>query len=687
MRRRVALKVLPAEVVNEPGVLERFRREARAVAALDHPNIVRAFDFRQEGALHFLVMEYVEGASLQELVNRQGPLPIAQACAYIQQAALGLQHAHEAGLVHRDIKPANLLVDRAGVVKILDLGLARYGPEGESLTKKFDEGAVRGTADYIAPEQALNLHNVDGRADVYSLGATLYALLAGQPPFHEGTVAQKLLWHQMLEPTSLRELRPQVPEELAEVVAGMMAKDPADRFQSPVEVIEALQPWAAEAPLPPSARLSGTVALRPAQGAKGRSSRNLREEAVAAAKARDDDTRRRIEGRPLPRLDPPPSRVTLEVRAKDLSVERNLRPVLMLGGGVLVMLGLIGGVIAFVALGSRGPQVDKSSAPAAAKLPEPAPPRRPKILVQRTNPPAFRTLEIDGLLFSLATPTGSPERLTFAPDGRHLLSAGTDCNIQVWDLDLRISTTTLAGHTDRVLFAGLSGVGNQAVTASQDGTARLWNWSIGKLEQTLVGHDKTVWCAVFSRDDRQVITGGRDGTVRFWEASTGRLQRTIEAHELDVNWVALSPDGKTLLSGSWDKSVKLWDVKTGALVRQFPEHPGSVHTVAFTPSGDRVLTGSSDGVVRMFQTDNGELLHEFTGHRGAVWSVAVEGRYLLSGGADQFVRLWDLDKRQLVRAYSGHTRPVGGVAFAPDGKHFASCSLDGTIRLWGLPRP
>src|SRR5262249_12182804 len=133
MKRRVALKVLPAEVGDQPGVLERFRREARAVAALDHPNIVHAFDFRQEGSLSFRVREYVEGASLQAMLATQGPLPIPRACGYIRQAALGLQHAHQAGLVHRDVKPANLLVDKAGVVKVLDLGLARSSSPGDSL--------------------------------------------------------------------------------------------------------------------------------------------------------------------------------------------------------------------------------------------------------------------------------------------------------------------------------------------------------------------------------------------------------------------------------------------------------------------------------------------------------------------------------------------------------------------------
>ena len=174
MRRRVAVKVLPAAKAEDPAALERFYREARAVAALDHPNIVRAYDIDQDENLHFLVMEYVDGASLQEIVKKSGPLDVLRACHYIRQAAVGLQHAHEAGLVHRDIKPGNILVDRTGTVKILDMGLARFfHDEEDMLTKKYDEN-VLGTADYLAPEQALDSHGVDIRADIYSLGATFY---------------------------------------------------------------------------------------------------------------------------------------------------------------------------------------------------------------------------------------------------------------------------------------------------------------------------------------------------------------------------------------------------------------------------------------------------------------------------------------------------------------------------------
>jgi serine/threonine protein kinase len=252
MRRRAAVKVLPAAKAEDPSSLERFYREARAVAVLDHPNIVRAYDIDQDDKLHFLVMEYVDGSSLQEIVKKFGPMDVIRAAHYIRQAAIGLQHAHQTGgLVHRDIKPGNILVDRGGIVKVLDLGLARFFyDEDDVLTKKYDEN-VLGTADYLAPEQALDSHSVDIRADIYSLGATFYYVLTGATPFSEGTVAQKLIWHQTRQPKSVLALRPEVPAELAAVVEKMMAKDPVHRHQTPAEVADALAPWTHQPIAPP----------------------------------------------------------------------------------------------------------------------------------------------------------------------------------------------------------------------------------------------------------------------------------------------------------------------------------------------------------------------------------------------------------------------------------------------------
>lgn len=247
MKRLVALKVLPTDKLDDQSNLDRFFREARAVAALDHPNIVRAYDIDQFEKLHFLVMEYVDGTSLQEIVARyefeKKQLDPIRAAHYTAQAAVGMQHAHELGMVHRDIKPGNVLLDRNGVIKVLDMGLARFfHKQQDSVTEKYDDKCILGTADYLAPEQAVS-NVVDVRADIYALGGTLYFMLTGQTPFPEGTVAAKLVAHQTREPKPVEEYRPDVPPGLLAVLRTMLAKSPNARYQTPIEVAEALAEW------------------------------------------------------------------------------------------------------------------------------------------------------------------------------------------------------------------------------------------------------------------------------------------------------------------------------------------------------------------------------------------------------------------------------------------------------------
>jgi serine/threonine protein kinase len=271
MERPVALKVINRDFMNDPSAVERFRREVKGAARLSHPNIVTAYDAEQAGDLHFLVMEFVEGISLDRLVQEQGPLPVPLACDYIRQAALGLQHAHEQGLVHRDIKPQNLMRTPTGRIKILDFGLARFAREtvpataptlagvqrsrlvnSDGATQPLTEcGTVMGTPDYMAPEQAVNASSADIRADIYSLGCTLYHLLSGQVPFPGGSVVDRLVAHAERSPKPLSELRPEVPAELVCVVQRMLAKEPAQRFQTPAEVAQALEPFIHAAPPEP----------------------------------------------------------------------------------------------------------------------------------------------------------------------------------------------------------------------------------------------------------------------------------------------------------------------------------------------------------------------------------------------------------------------------------------------------
>jgi hypothetical protein len=239
LKRPVALKVLRAGTLATPDAVARFRREWESAARLTHPNIVAAHDAEQVGALHFLVMEYVAGTNLHDLVGRDGPLPVARACDYVRQAALGLQHAHERGLVHRDIKPSNLMLTPEGTIKVLDFGLARFAqtPHAGGLT---ETGVVMGTPDFMAPEQAQSTSTVDIRADIYSLGCTLYYLLTGEEPYTEGNSFEKLLAHQKAPPPDVARLRGDVPAEVRQALARMMAKDPARRYATPAEVAEAL---------------------------------------------------------------------------------------------------------------------------------------------------------------------------------------------------------------------------------------------------------------------------------------------------------------------------------------------------------------------------------------------------------------------------------------------------------------
>jgi eukaryotic-like serine/threonine-protein kinase len=285
MRRRVAIKVLPTAKADDPSSLQRFYREAKAIAAVDHPNIVRAYDIDQDENLHFLVMEYVDGINLHDLVKKFGAVDITRACHYIYGASVGLDHAHEMGLVHRDIKPGNILVDRAGVVKILDMGLARFfHDEDDVLTKKYDEN-VLGTADYLAPEQALESHTVDIRADIYSLGATFYYLLTGSALFPEGSVAQKLIWHQNRLPKAIRSIRPEVPAEVAAIVEKMMAKDREQRYQTPSEVMAALAPFVTTPIPPPADRELPQISLAAGGGVGGRGTTLTAQQANAGAAA------------------------------------------------------------------------------------------------------------------------------------------------------------------------------------------------------------------------------------------------------------------------------------------------------------------------------------------------------------------------------------------------------------------
>jgi serine/threonine protein kinase len=252
MGREVAVKVLPANK-STPEAIKSFSREIRTQAKLDHPNLVRAYDAGNDGRVHYLVTEYVPGMDLRRLIRSEGPLNVNQAASVIMFAALGLDYAHQSGLIHRDVKPGNILVTPEGIGKVSDLGLAGFLNDPDDDPRS---GKIVGTADYLSPEQIRNPHDICEASDIYSLGCTLYYAITGKVPFPGGTPASKARRHLEETPWHPRRFNPDTNEEFVEIIADMMEKDPALRIQSMTEVVTRLEPWASETAIVPSLHLT-----------------------------------------------------------------------------------------------------------------------------------------------------------------------------------------------------------------------------------------------------------------------------------------------------------------------------------------------------------------------------------------------------------------------------------------------
>ncbi len=718
MGRTVALKVINRDLTGAPAMVERFVREVKAAARLAHPNIVTAFDADQAGDTHFLVMEYVEGASLAKRVQECGPLPVREACDYVRQAALGLQYAWERGMVHRDVKPQNLMLTPDGQVKVLDFGLARFAAEAAPAASSSaaaaapgpaaltQVGAVLGTPDYIAPEQAVSPQTADVRADVYSLGCTLYDLLTGQPPFPDGTALEKVQAHVGRAPRPLAEVRPDVPAGLARVVEKMMAKSPADRYQTPAEAAAALEPFARAArprrrwPAAAAAGLLAALALvvylaaRPAGPPSPPDKERLQGTWIAVAAEHD--------GRPTDAGD---YRITFEgdayrserdggdVNNGTFRLDLTTSPpgiVLLTTEGPCQGLGregiyaLEGDRLRLLFFSGQARPTEFATRPGS----------RTMLMELRRGgdtpaPPDESVRRFEGH-------TSSVKAVAFSPDGTQILSGGgypvgRDFTLRLWDVETGEELRRFEGHQRFVMGVSFSPDGRRALSAGSDARLRLWDVEAGRelkvLDPQMPAYVNSV---AFLPDGLRAVSGGAgDARLRLWDVEAGRVLRTFERHKGIICAVAVSPDGRRALSGGGEKVVRLWDVAEEKAVQVFEGHTALVEGVAFVPDGRRVLSGGgADRTARLWDAETGEELVRYEGH-AAVFGVAVspDGRRVLAAGGDGMVRLWDLESGRELRAFRGHRGRVWSVAFSPDGGWAVSGSADTTVRLWQLPRP
>jgi WD40 repeat protein len=742
MERIVALKVIRSELIAKPEAVERFRGEAKAAAHLSHPNIVIAHDAEQAGDVHFLVMEYVEGESLESLVRRRGPMPVEEACDYVRQAALGLQHAFERGMVHRDIKPANLLISDCGLriadsktsrpaldqsasrkpqvanAKIADFGLARFASEQASGTAT-PMGVVVGTPDYIAPEQAMDPRRADIRADIYSLGCTLYHLLAGRPPFPEGTALQKLLAHQQKPPTPLGELRPDVPPELGRVLERMMAKEPARRYQTPADVAEALVPFTPIKSEPPPRR-------------------SARWAVVATVLAMAFVTVVGVVAwtllREKPRSDNPAARHIGGTTGPFSAVAFNSACTRALAAGpdhALQLWDLENGML-LARLEGHADTVESIMISADG--------------VSAVSGGRDRTVIVWDLqqhrLHGKFAWHKSPIRSTvYTHDPRHVLSASEDGDVALWEIDKPEPKRTFHDEEGATCLA-LDRYGDRLLVAGTTPTFRRWDYANRAWQRSKrwPGHEGGTASLSWSYDARFFLSGGIDGAVRLWRGATGRQLAAFNGQAAPVRCVAMTRNEMLASSGDETGTVRLWDVFTGQELARYSDHQGTVLAVRFSYTGDRLASAgaegsfilrdvpvrrdgrpvgflesfsavaiSADGRLLAAARDSDTVtLHELVNEQGKttpreavsvsadshiIFGVALTpvGKLLATGGWDHVVRLWDVAVHEGRRtctlhcALEGHTAAVRGVALSADGKTLASYSADGAVRLWDVP--
>ncbi len=582
------LNVMGRHIVERPGVMERFLREIRTVAQLRHPNIVTAHHAFRSGECLVFAMEYVDGLDLARMVKARGPMPVGHAYYYVQQAALGLQHAHERGIVHRDIKPGNLMLARNGdraLIKVLDFGLAKASLENKVVELAMDDGEhslreeanlthtgqMLGTPDFIAPEQIDDAQSADLRADIYSLGCTLYYLLSGGPPFPSQTLYDVLQAHHSTDARLLNFVRPEVPAELAALVAKMMAKEPESRFQTPDEVAKALPPFfkkrggtavalglgfSQAGPLDTSLYTAGARELSTSHAPASVST-------PKTATARTHDRPEQMWESLIDFKEPEDSAPTVANEAKAAPQRpRWLWPAVAAGA-------LLFALIAVWAAGVFKGKTRGQDALAA----------------QPTDQPARHEAERESGESTAKTELN--EQLLYDARMNNVQRCWEDANIELmqqvlaeclptnhggidrrgfewyyWQRKISSGQITLMGHTSHVNDVAFSPDGSRLASASFDGTVKVWDAGTGQETLTLKGHTDGVISVAFSPDGSR-IASATDSTVKVWDAGTGQESLTLKGHAAPVSSVAFSPDGKRLASASSDRTVKVWDAGTG----------------------------------------------------------------------------------------------------------------------------
>jgi WD40 repeat protein len=661
LNRLVALKMILAGAHASKEEIARFEREAEAVARLQHPNIVQIHEVGEHAGRPFFSLEYVEGGNLAQRLDGT-PWPARRAAELTATLARAMEYAHQQGIVHRDLTPSNVLVTADGTPKIADFGLAKFLMGGGVSPTRT--GSILGTPSYMAPEQAqANKQAIGPATDVYALGAILYELLTGRPPFKEETPLDTALQVVNQEPVAPSRLHAKVPQDLETICLKCLHKESSKRYGSARELADDLQRFLSRQP---------------------------------------------IQARPVSTWE----RVWIWARRRPAVAA-------LLAVGFVAVLALVGVGVALMfneQLQATNAQLAGAYAETEGALREAERARKQAELYQYLHHIARAQADWrDGnlgrvrqllddcprqqrgwewaylerlchgeiLTLNVASEYGGLSlRFAFSPDGTRIATASND-QVRVWDARTGQLLRSLPGHKSFIMGVAFSPDGCRLTSASHDRTVKVWEANSGQLERTLGGDNGRLQSVAFSPDGTRLVSGSQDKTVIVWESTTGKRLFTLQGHGDGVRNVVFSPDGMRFASVSEDV-VKLWDAASGRELHTFQGHKRFVFwDVAFSPDGTQLASGGVDQHVMIWDVATGAEVHRLRGPLGLLClAFNPDGRWLVTGSNDRIVRVWDLSTGQIAQTLRGHSSPVSTVQFSPDGSRLASASYDGMVKVW-----